>query len=196
MFSRNLRALFVVALLIVACGGNDDNEGCGTHLGEVRCSTDKDCEGYTGFSLELLRDRDPRCVVARCEANVCAVSSYPTGALEDEVDGDCSKPACDGNGYLTTVADLDDTGKSIPCREITCSPSLVTRLASDGTSCWKPETYEDGICRDGECVSLDRDASADAGDDASLDGSDDASLDGGDDASSDGSDDAGDASTD
>lgn len=174
MLSRHLRTSFVIALLIVACGGNDDDdEGCGAHLGEVRCSTDKDCAGYTGASpFQLLDGRDARCVVARCEANKCAASSYPTGALEDDIDGDCSKPACNGNGYLTAVVDLTDTGKSIPCREITCDPYLVSQFASDGTSCWRSETYEDGICRRGECVPINLDASADGGVDASLDAND------------------------
>lgn len=195
MLSRHLRASLVIALLVVACGsGDNDDEGCGPHLNDASCTTDQDCAGYTGPPLSdlVLRQKDPRCVVARCEANECVASSFPTGALEDEVHGDCHKPTCDGNGYLTDVVDLTDTGKSLPCHEITCGPPLIERLANDGTSCWRSETYEEGICRSGACVPIDRDAGNDAGDDAGDDINDDA----GNDASLDGSDGAADAATD
>lgn len=118
-----------------------------------------------------LGGRDARCVVARCEANKCVAASFPKGPLKDDVAGDCGRLACDGNGYLRYEIDRTDTGESVPCREISCDPDPVSRLAIDGTPCWSAATDDEGICRKGECVPVDRDA----GDDASLNGSDGAS---------------------
>lgn len=190
---RFLRVPMLVAALLIACSSNDDDDD-GCNVGERRCSTHADCEGFAPLDFSILGPSiDARCFRSECVAEKCEATPIP-GRLEDERKGDCSRPTCDEEGRLVRTPDRSDApprDDDEPCSRSVCEDGLlgglaaVTRPAPEGSSCFTGS--EQGICSRGRCVleSIDEDAGEDAGDDANADASADPDADADVDASTD-----------
>jgi len=157
MRARSLRGAFFVAALVVACSSSDDDDGC--NIGERRCATHADCEGYAPPDFTILGPSvDARCFRSECVAEKCKATAIP-GRLEDDVPGDCARPTCDEDGRLSRDPDRSDTPSSKdlePCSRRTCEEGLlggigpVTRPAPEGSSCFSGSAQ--GTCSAGRCV--------------------------------------------
>jgi hypothetical protein len=172
-------ASFFVGFVLLACSTREENEGCGSNIGERPCDDDADCEGFTG-EISFFGGRDSRCMFARCRDGLCAATPR-SGVLADDTKGDCQRAICDDGHAQMAFSRSDTPPPPSECMVSTCEPSsfpfsvamISSRPRGDGTSC----TFGGGAgeCRGGRCMEPqipDASTEEDAGDDAGTDAGD------------------------
>jgi hypothetical protein len=165
-------ASFFVGFVLLACSSRQENEGCGSNIGERPCDDDADCEGFTG-EISFFGGRDPRCMFARCRDGLC-VATPRSGVIADDTKGDCQRAICDDGHAQMAFSRSDTPPPPSECMVSTCEPSsfpfsvamISSRPAADGTTCVLGSGT--GECRSGACVEpaiFDAGPDKDAGDD-------------------------------
>lgn len=165
--SHALRSAALFAVLVVACSApREQDQGCGY---AEACSADADCVDYDPASFNLFgTEPDARCRAKVCEQGRCRIRNAPPGRpLEDDEDGDCARPACDGTGRVALSFDVGDVPRSSagPCAIYRCAENASYQRSAllvesspgilevdpmpDGTRCGRTGFF---VCLGGSCV--------------------------------------------